>query len=157
MLFFLSLFPFTTQWMDVTGYARTPVIIYGVNLLVAAIAYYILQTVIIRAEGENSRLRKAIGSDLKGKISPFAYIAGATAAALAGAGADPGRPGIWIAVACYVAVAALWVIPDRRIESSIITACQPLPPPGPGPAPGEKRKTVLPLPLYDRWHLTSKA
>ncbi|HET9082053.1 MAG TPA: hypothetical protein VFO01_16275 [Trebonia sp.] len=92
------------------------------NLLVAAIAYYILQTVIIRAEGENSRLRKAIGSDLKGKISPFAYIAGATAA-------------------------ALWVIPDRRIESSIITARQPLPPPGPGPAPGEKRTTVLPLPL----------
>src|SRR6202044_2808010 len=108
LLFCLSLFPFTTQWVDATSYARTPVVVYGANLLAAAVAYYILQSVIIRDQGNDSPLRKAIGRDRKGKISPLFYIAGC-AAALAwrgGTGAD--RPGIWIAVACYVAVAALW-------------------------------------------------
>ncbi len=118
LLFFLSLFPFTTQWMDATRFARTtPVVVYGVNLLAAALAYYILQTVIIRAQGDDSVLRKAIGSDIKGRISPFAYIAGCAAALLGGAA--PGRPGIWIAIACYVGAALMWVIPDRRIERNI--------------------------------------
>jgi uncharacterized membrane protein len=119
LLFFLSLFPFTTQWMDTTGYARTPVVIYGVNLLAAGATYWLLQTVIIRSQGPDSALRKAIGRDLKGKISPPGYVVGCVAAILGGAGTGPARPGIWIAVACYVAVAALWVIPDRRIESAI--------------------------------------
>src|SRR5258708_24570210 len=70
LLFCLSLFPFTTQWMDNSGYAQTPVIVYGVNLLAAAIAYYILQTVIIRSQGKDSALRNAIGRDWKGKLSP---------------------------------------------------------------------------------------
>ena len=114
LLFCLSLFPYTTKWVEAYSYARTPVIVYGVNLLAAAIAYYILQSVIIRTQGQDSVLRKAIGRDLKGKISPAFYLAGMVAA-LAW---DGGR---WIAVACYVAVAAMWVIPDRRIESAIIT------------------------------------
>ncbi len=76
LLFFLSLFPFTTQWMDTTHFARTPVVVYGVNLLAAGVAYYVLQWVIIRSQGHDSALRKAIGSDFKGKISPVVYIAG---------------------------------------------------------------------------------
>jgi uncharacterized membrane protein len=124
LLFFLSLFPFTTQWMDGTAgthFARTPVVVYGVNLLLAAVAYYVLQTVIIRTQGQDSALRNAIGSDFKGKISPVFYITGALAALIGGAGTGLNRPGIWIAVACYVAAALLWVIPDRRIET-VITA-----------------------------------
>jgi uncharacterized membrane protein len=129
LLFCLSLFPFTTQWTDATHYARTPVVVYGVNLLAAGVAYYILQWTIIRNQGRDSELRKAIGSDLKGKISPVCYVVGCVAAALWGAGTGVARPGIWIAVACYVAVALLWVIPDRRIETVIAI-------PDPRPAPG---------------------
>jgi uncharacterized membrane protein len=121
LLFFLSLFPFTTQWMETTRYARTPVVVYGVNLLLAALAYYILQTRIIRTQGRDSALRKAIGTDIKGKISPVFYIAGILAALLGG-GQSAARAGIWIAVACYVGAAFMWVIPDRRIERSVETA-----------------------------------
>ena len=122
LLFCLSLFPYTTQWMDSTGFAQTPVIVYGVNLLIAAIAYYILQTVIIRSQGEDSALRRAIGRDWKGKVSPAGYIAGAVAALAGGAGSGFDRPGIWVAIACYVAMAAIWVIPDRRIETAVVPA-----------------------------------
>ena len=125
LLFFLSLFPFTTQWMDATHYAQTPVIVYGVNLLAAGTVYYILQWVIIRSQGHDSVLRRAVGADLKGKISPFGYIAGCIAALLGGAGTGLNRPGIWVAVACYVAMAAMWVIPDRRIET--VVAATPAP------------------------------
>ena len=104
LLFSLSLFPFTTQWMDTTHFARTPVVVYGVNLLAAGVAYYVLQWVIIRSQGHDSALRKAIGSDFKGKMSPVGYIAGCVAALLGGAGTGWNRPGIWVAVACYVAV-----------------------------------------------------
>jgi len=121
LLFCLSLFPFTTQWVDTTHYAQTPTVVYGVNLLLAGVAYWVLQTVIIRSQGPNSALRKAVGPDLKGKLSPPAYLAGCVAALLGGAGAGWNRPGIWVAVACYVAVAALWIIPDRRIEGRIET------------------------------------
>jgi uncharacterized membrane protein len=121
LLFCLSLFPFTTQWMDSTGYARVPVAAYGVDLLAAGTAYWILQSVIIASQGPGSALRKAIGRDVKGRVSPPGYVVGGVAAILGGAGTGWGRPGIWVAVACYVAVAALWVIPDRRIET-VITA-----------------------------------
>ncbi|HEY6493043.1 MAG TPA: TMEM175 family protein [Trebonia sp.] len=134
LLFCLSLFPFTTQWVDETRYAQTPVIVYGVNLMAAGLAYYILQWVIIRTQGRGSVLRRAIGRDLKGKVSPVGYIAGCLAAGLGGAGAGANRPGIWVAVGCYVAIAALWVIPDRRIET--IVAANPPPPPA-GAADGE--------------------
>jgi uncharacterized membrane protein len=121
LLFILSLFPFTTQWMEVSHFARDPVVVYGVNLLLAAVAYYVLQTVIIRSQGDDSALRNAVGGDFKGKISPVFYITGCVAALIGGAGTGANRPGIWIAVACYVAAALLWVIPDRRIETVIAT------------------------------------
>jgi uncharacterized membrane protein len=119
LLFTLSLFPFTTQWVDATHFARTPVVIYGVSLLAAGLAYFALQWVIIRSQGPESPLRKAIGNDFKGRMSPVGYIAGCVAALLSGAGTGLNRPGIWVAVACYVAVAAMWIIPDRRIETAI--------------------------------------
>src|ERR1700749_1379039 len=121
LLFFLSLFPFTTQWMETTRYARTPVVVYGVNLLLAALAYYALP--------------KAIGRDIKGKVSPVFYIAGALAALLGGGGHGAARPGIWIAVACYVGAALLWVIPDRRIERSVETTDPARPEAGPEAGP----------------------
>jgi uncharacterized membrane protein len=121
LLFSLSLFPFTTQWVDATHFARTPVVVYGVSLLMAGVAYYALQWVIIRSQGHDSPLRKAIGSDFKGKMSPVGYCAGCVAALLGGAGTGPDRPGIWVAAICYVAVATMWIIPDRRIERRIET------------------------------------
>jgi hypothetical protein len=105
-----------------TDFARVPVVVYGVNLLLAAVAYYTLQTVIIRTQGQDSALRTAIGGDFKGKISPVFYLAGCAAALIGGAGTAWGRPGIWIAGACYVGAALLWFIPDRRIETVITTA-----------------------------------
>ena len=122
LLFTLSLFPFTTQWVDTSGFAQTPVVVYGVSLLSAGVAYFVLQWVIIRSQGQDSPLRKAIGGDFKGRMSPVGYIAGCVAALLGGAGTGWNRPGIWVAVACYVAVAAMWIIPDRRIERRIETA-----------------------------------
>jgi uncharacterized membrane protein len=113
LLFCISLFPYTTQWTDASGYARTPVVIYGVNLLLAGIAYWVLQEVIIRAQGADSALRKAIGRDLKGKASPALYLAGIACATIPGLG----RAGIWLSIAFYVAVACMWVIPDTRIEA----------------------------------------
>jgi uncharacterized membrane protein len=126
LLFCLSLFPFTTDWTDHTDYARTPVVVYGVNLLAAGVAYWILQSVIIRSQGSGSVLRRAIGRDLKGKISPPGYLAGCVAALLS-SNTGPGRAGIWVAVGFYVAVAALWVIPDRRIETAITANPHPNP------------------------------
>ncbi|WP_250281004.1 MULTISPECIES: TMEM175 family protein [unclassified Frankia] len=115
LLFFLSLFPFTTAWMDDSEFARTPVVLYGVNLLAAAIAYFVLQTVIIRNEGAGSPLRQAVGRDLKGKASVILYLAGIVSALLTG----HGRIGIRIALGFFVAVAILWLIPDRRIDRII--------------------------------------
>jgi uncharacterized membrane protein len=122
LLFCLSLFPYTTQWMATHEFAQTPVIVYGVNLLLAAIAYYVLQTVIIRSQGKDSALRKAVGRDWKGKVSPVGYIAGAIAALAGGAGTILDSPGICVAVAFYAAMAAIWVIPDRRIETVVVSA-----------------------------------
>jgi len=112
LLFCLSLFPFTTAWVDETRVKQIPVVIYGINLLAAAVAYYVLQTVIIRTEGPESPLRAAIGTDLKGKISPFFYLAGIIIAAIPWTG----QVGAWIAMTCYVIVAIMWLVPDRRIE-----------------------------------------
>ena len=112
LLFCLSLFPFTTGWMDESHFAQTPVVVYGLNLLAAALAYYVLQTVIIRQQGEESPLRQAIGSDLKGKLSPFLYLAGIISAAIP----VDSPVGAWVGMACFVAVAVIWLVPDRRIE-----------------------------------------
>jgi uncharacterized membrane protein len=106
LLFWLSLFPFVTAWMGENHFAREPVLIYGVVALLAAVAYYILQTWICRLDGPDSPLAAAIGRDLKGKISPGLYAAALPAAFL----------NRWISVGLYVAVALIWLIPDRRLE-----------------------------------------
>ncbi len=113
LLLWLSLLPLTTAWMDSTAFAQVPVIVYGVDLAAAAIAYWILQLTIIHAEGAGSALRQALGRDLKGKASPFIYAAAIVVALLV----VPGwRPAIWFSIACYVFVAVMWLVPDRRIE-----------------------------------------
>jgi uncharacterized membrane protein len=113
LLFCLSLFPFTTAWMDESRFAQTPVVVYGLNLLIAAIAYLVLQTVVIRQQGPQSPLRRAIGADLKGKISSGLYVAGILGA-LAFGGSR--HVGVVIALACFVSAAIMWIIPDRRID-----------------------------------------
>jgi len=107
LLFWLSLFPFATGWMGENHFARVPAALYGVVLLMAAIAYYLLELAIIRAQGPDSILKKAVGRDLKGKLSPVLYILAIVATMLS----------TWIAEAIYVAVAMIWLIPDRRIEN----------------------------------------
>lgn len=116
LLFCLSLFPFTTAWMNDSRFQRTPVVTYGLNLLSAAIAYFVLQTVIIRQQGPESPLRRAVGTDIKGKVSPVFYVVGILSALVI----DPrGHVGVGIALACFVGVAIMWVVPDRRIDRAI--------------------------------------
>ena len=117
LLFWLSLYPFTTAWMDESDFARVPVVVYGVNLIAAAIAYYVLQSLIVSAEGDDSPLRRAIGSDLKGKLSPVLYAAGIIAALMI---SEESRTMTWVAVAFYVSVAVIWLVPDRRLEHVIV-------------------------------------
>ena len=107
LLFWLSLVPFASGWMGENSFAATPTAVYGVVLLMAAIAYYILVRAIIHSQGTDSLLAKAIGNDRKGKISVVLY-AGAVPLALV----EP-----WAALAIYLLVAAIWLIPDRRIET----------------------------------------
>ncbi|HWG40541.1 MAG TPA: TMEM175 family protein [Candidatus Acidoferrales bacterium] len=107
LLFWLSLFPFATGWMGENHFTVAPTVLYGVVLLMAAIAYYLLQQTIIRAQGEGSILKKAIGSDWKGRLSPVLYLIGIVAALR-----SP-----WVSQAVYVAAALIWLIPDRRIEN----------------------------------------
>jgi uncharacterized membrane protein len=121
LLFWLSLIPFVTAWMGENHLASTPTALYGVVLLMAAIAYWVLQQQILRAEGPRSVLATAVGRDLKGKISPLLYLLAIGAASL--------RPGL--AHAVYVLVALMWLIPDRRIERAI-TGAQPTHPGAPG-------------------------
>ena len=106
LLFWLSLYPFSTAWMDESDLARTPTIVYGVNLLAAAIAFTILQQLIIRGPG-GADLREAMGSDLKGKASPVLYVAGIVLAFVSPA----------LALVPFVVVAVIWLVPDRRIEA----------------------------------------
>jgi len=109
LLFWLSLFPFTTAWMSENHFASAPSAIYGFVLLMAAIAYVLLQQRIIAAQGSDSLLHRAIGSDWKGKVSPVLYLAAIPLAFVSH----------WIAQAIYVAVALIWLVPDRRIERAI--------------------------------------
>jgi uncharacterized membrane protein len=109
LLFWLSLVPFTTGWMGENNFASAPMALYGFILLMAAIAYYILQLTIVKKEGKDSLLAKAIGNDLKGKLSPVFYLI-----AIPSAFISP-----WISGALYVLVAFLWLIPDKRIERSL--------------------------------------
>jgi uncharacterized membrane protein len=109
LLFWLSLFPFATGWMGENHFAAVPTALYGLVLLCAAIAYWVLQQTLIASQGVNSLLRKAVGGDWKGKLSPVLYVLGITST-------------FWsprLAQAIYVLVAALWLIPDRRIEYTL--------------------------------------
>ena len=107
LLFWLSLVPFTTSWMGVNGFASRPTALYGVNLLMAAVAFTILVRVILRDEGVESTLRAAVGADWKGKVSLLLYVIAVPSAFVHQA----------IAGALYVTVALMWLIPDRRIEN----------------------------------------
>jgi uncharacterized membrane protein len=109
LLFWLSLVPFSTGWMGENDFAQVPTAVYGVNLLLAAIAYFVLQSAIIADEGPDSRLRAALGRDLKGKVSPVLYVAGILLSFV-----EP-----WLGLAVYVFVALMWLVPDRRIASVI--------------------------------------
>jgi uncharacterized membrane protein len=111
LLFWLSLIPFSTAWMSEHRFPSVPTAVYGIVLLCAAIAYYILQTMLLRAGGERSVLRTALGSDVKGKISPLLYCLG-----IGLSFADR-----WIALAVYVGVALMWLVPDRRVERHVST------------------------------------
>lgn len=109
LLFWLSLIPFANAWESETGFQRAPAVLYGIVLLFAAVAYFILQGAIIRSHGKESVLALAIGADLKGKASVAAYLVGIGAAFI--------HP--LLSVAVYLGVALLWLIPDRRIERAL--------------------------------------
>lgn len=109
LLFWLSLVPFVTAWMGENHFATIPTAAYGVVLLMAGLAYWILQASLIRHDGNASLLAVAVGSDFKGKISPALYLVAIPAAFVSR----------WLAGALYVAVALLWLVPDRRIERVI--------------------------------------
>jgi uncharacterized membrane protein len=113
LLFCLSLFPFTTDWLDESRFARGPVFVYGLNLIAAAVAYVILQTAIIRREGPESPMRRAVGADAKSKASLALYLGGILSVLVIP------HAGVAIALACFVAVSVIWVIPDRRIARVI--------------------------------------
>ena len=109
LLFWLSLFPFATGWMGENHIAPLPTACYGVVLLCAAIAYYILQSCILKSHGSDSKLAAAFGSDLKGKLSPLFYLVAIPAAFY--------YP--WLSACLYVGVALIWLVPDRRIERAV--------------------------------------
>jgi uncharacterized membrane protein len=109
LLFWLSLFPFATAWMGENHFAAAPTAAYGAVLLMAAVAYWLLQRRLIGLQGEGSVLARAIGSDWKGKLSPALYALGIVCTLRAA----------WIAQALYAAVAVMWLVPDRRIEDVI--------------------------------------
>jgi uncharacterized membrane protein len=114
LLFWLSLVPFTTGWMGENHFSALPTAVYGIVLLCAGVAYYILQTTIVRAQGPHSMLAEALGRDVKGKLSPVIYAAAIPLAFVHQLIAD----------ALYVTVALIWLIPDRRIESRLGTSSE---------------------------------
>jgi uncharacterized membrane protein len=109
LLFWLSLVPLATGWMGENHFAPAPTALYGIVLLMAAIAYWILQRALVRENGENSLLREAVGVDIKGNLSPILYLVAIVSTFFQQ----------WIAQALYVLVALLWLLPDRRIERTV--------------------------------------
>ncbi len=107
LLFWLSFTPFVTAWMGESDFASVPTASYGIVQLLAAVAYYILQRLILATHGPEGRLKAALGKDLKGKISPVCYAAAIPLAFV----------NRWVALGIYVFVALMWLVPDRRIES----------------------------------------
>ena len=106
LLFWLSLVPFATSWIGENHFAPVPMALYGVVMLMAAIAYYILQFRILKSHGPQSLLARAIGKDIKGKISPVLYLVAILSAYY----------NSWISGGIYVLVALIWLVPDKRIE-----------------------------------------
>lgn len=106
LLFWLSLVPFVTGWIGENHFDPIPMSLYGIVLLMAAIAYFILQTQIISTQGEHSLLARAVGNDLKGKISPILYLLAIGSNFISQ----------WISGSLYILVALIWLIPDKRIE-----------------------------------------
>ena len=115
LLFWLSLVPFTTAWLGENAFAATPAAAYGIVLLASAIAYFVLQTAIVRDQGEESLVAHAVGRDFKGKLSPVAYVAGIALSFV----------NQWLAVAIYAAMAVVWLVPDRRIERTVAPRTAP--------------------------------
>jgi uncharacterized membrane protein len=109
LLFWLSLIPFVTSWIGENHTASTPVAIYGLVLLMSGFAFFILQGTIIKHHDDDFALRKAIGKDIKGKLSLVLYAVGLLLSFV-----NP-----WLAIGCYVFVAIMWVVPDKRIEKNI--------------------------------------
>jgi uncharacterized membrane protein len=106
LLFWLSLLPFATGWMGENHFAAVPSAVYGGMLMMCAVAFVILQASIVRGQGDDSLLRRALGNDWKGKVSPFLYLAGVVSSFFV--------PGL--AQAIYLVAALIWLVPDRRIE-----------------------------------------
>ncbi|MEO8298258.1 MAG: TMEM175 family protein [Burkholderiales bacterium] len=109
LLFWLSLVPFVTGWMGENHFAPLPCALYGVVLLMAGAAYWILQHLIITSQGEQSLLKRAVGGDWKGRSSPLFYAAGIVLAFWSQ----------WVSLGLYVLVALIWLVPDRRIERAL--------------------------------------
>jgi uncharacterized membrane protein len=109
LLFWLSLIPFATAWAGEHPLSTAPTAVYGAVLLGCALAFKLMQTVIIAAQGADSKLRSAVGSDLKGKLSPLVYLAGIGLAFVAP----------WMSYLLYAGVAATWIVPDRRVEATL--------------------------------------
>ncbi|HYM82085.1 MAG TPA: TMEM175 family protein [Candidatus Limnocylindria bacterium] len=109
LLFWLSLVPFVTRWMGENHFASWPVALYGVVMLMAGVAYYILSRALIQHHGRDSTLATAVGSDVKGRVSVAVYLVAVPASFF----------NRWIALGLYVAVAIMWLIPDRRIERKL--------------------------------------
>ena len=109
LLFWLSLVPFATRWMGENHFAALPTVVYGVILLMAAVAFWILVHAIVAHEGPHSKLRSALGSDVKGKLSIVIYAVAIPLAFVSE----------WISFALYVSVALMWLVPDRRIEKTV--------------------------------------
>ncbi|MGH3414464.1 MAG: TMEM175 family protein [Marmoricola sp.] len=106
LLFWISLFPFTTSWLDDSRVGLVPTIVYGVDLLLAAVAYYLLEQALFRIPETGHHLRTALGRDLKGKLSPVFYVVGIGLAFV--------YP--WLGLVPFVLVALMWLVPDRRVE-----------------------------------------
>jgi TMEM175 potassium channel family protein len=107
LLFMLSLLPFTTSWMDESHLAEIPVVVYGVNLLGAGTAYYLLEHAAARIPGQGERMREVFGQTIKERLSVVLYLVGIVLAALVAS---------WLGLAVFTVVALIWVIPDRRVE-----------------------------------------
>ncbi|NMH29149.1 TMEM175 family protein [Flavobacterium silvaticum] len=114
LLFWLSLVPFATDWMGENHFAKSTLTVYGIPLLMAGLAYWILQTVIIRSQGQDSVLKKAIGKDYKGLSSPPLYILGIVLSFY----------NEWLSLSVYAFVALMWLIPDSRIERQITASIE---------------------------------